>query len=161
VGGILTWLLSKLPSPYKNVSVIAALITVIATIVMGVDDLKGGDLYDRAVGSDCAGWNSYVDAVDAYTSQYNRIIDEFNGPDLRPQRIRSIVEELAVMSTSLRQEKPPVAAQALHQSLLAVLMESETQLRGYGRGGTFNLTRLNQMLEEQGELIDASNTKCA
>lgn len=159
-GGILAAGLGKLPKFFKALSGIVALVTIVAVVAIGIDDVRGGDLFDRATGAPCVGWNGYVDDLDNVNVGYNRIIQGTKGSSFTSSKAAALAEEAISLSKDLTDASPPDGARALHQNWISILNETEAQLRSYQAGGDFEVSNLNSLIDSQHVLIREANQKC-
>lgn len=160
VGVIVTLVLSRLPRPIRWLSSVTALATVAGVIVVGIDDYRGGDLFDRATNSACVDWNGYVDSFDRQRSQYNYVLDRVGADDFSPEDASVLLTDVERLIGALTALRPPEAATSLHSNWLSVLDETEQELRSYSSGDDFDPTTLNRLLDQAEQLSRSANDRC-
>jgi len=161
VGGILTAILTQLPGRLKILSTITALGTLLGAVVIGIDDLRGGDLFDRATNSECAGWNDHVNNIESVASRYDGIMDRYELATFDQPKAELLAAEVNALSEELSAISPPVAALALHNGWVEILNEIESQFRSFHQGGSFEVDRLNRLTQQQASLVAEANRTCA
>jgi hypothetical protein len=170
VGGIITVALMKLPARFAWLGVVAAVLTAGATVVVAIDDFKGGghvrgSRTGTSGGSDlpseCSGWTAYVDRIERMKRGRGTVVDEWNATDEpTPSHADALADRVSTLTDGLATSAPPTAATALHANLVAIFEETEKQLRRYADGGDFDPTRLNRLADAHGGLLAAANDVC-
>ncbi|MFT4038522.1 MAG: hypothetical protein QM692_10105 [Thermomicrobiales bacterium] len=161
IGGAVTWVLSKLPGRLSTLAGIAALGTVGLVLIVGYDDVTGGDIVNHVANSQCVGWSPYVDKVESVQTQYETILDRLDVDVLSTSDAIALANEARGLMDQLNQGSPPEAATALHQNLYSTLAETQRQLRSYASGGDFDPAAINALIDRHSSLITALNAKCA
>lgn len=161
VGIVVALVLSRFPRPIRWLSRLTFLATVVAVIVVGIDDSRGGDLFDRATSRACMDWDGYVDAFDRQRSQYAPVLDRVRAGDLSPEDAAAALSDVERLTTALTELDPPDAATSLQRGWQSVLKETERQLRSYASGGDVDPIALNRLLDQAEQLSRTASDRCA
>ena len=158
-GSVLTLVLAKLPT-VEWLSGWAAVGTMALTILQGHYDVAIGDVVERVIAPECAGWDAYVSAVTGLEAQYELVSRQTHPASLTIEGSHVLVSEVRVMAGELTHLTPPDAAEGVNENLLSVFAETETQLHLYAAGQDFDRTTLNELLDQQSPLSATANRAC-
>lgn len=159
-GIIISGLLLKAPGVLKQVGAVLFVVTLVATAVVGVDDMRGGDLFNRVANSECTGWSAYVDLVNDASDSYGEVIDAVNSDTLTVAESGALLGQITELSDRFEQASPPDAASDLHVTWVSILDQTEAQLMSFRAGGTFEVGTINALIDSYDTLVDDANASC-
>ena len=158
-GGLLTRVLSSLPT-VEWLAGWAAVGTMALTFLMGSYDVTLGDVVVRVSASDCVGWDAYSSKVSRLGARYELVLPRTHPTFITREDAPVLADEVRGMTKELRRLTPPNAAKPVHENLLAVFAETETQLQHYASGHAFDRVTLNELLDQQSPLSTTANRAC-
>ena len=158
-GGLLALVLSNLPT-IEWLSGWAAVGTMALTLLMGPYDGAIRDVVVRVIAPDCVGWDAYSSTVTRLGAQYELVLPRTHPASITRDDPRALSYEVSGMASELKGLTPPDAAERVHENVLSVFAETETQLQRYASGQTFDRTTLNELLDQQRRLAATANSAC-
>ena len=158
-GGLLTWVLSNLPT-VEWLSGWAAVGTMALTVLVGHYDVAIGDVVVRVIAPECVGWDAYVSTVRRLEARYELVVSRTHPASITMEDSRALAADVRGMSTELRRLTPPGAAEPIHENVLSVFAETERQLQHYASGHAFDRTTVNALLDQQSRLAATANRAC-
>jgi hypothetical protein len=166
IGGIVAAVLSMLPARYALFSRLVVVLTIVATVGVGIADLGGGDAFgerstDAQTPPKCVGWDGFVETYEHVHAAHEDVLIAWNEEDLTASGIDSLVSRISILTDDLAESSPPPAAAKVHKQLMSILSETDKQLRSYADGGDFNPRRLSRLQDGLGGLVDTANEACA
>jgi hypothetical protein len=158
-GGLLAWVLANLP-PIEWLSSWAVVGTIALTFVTGYFNVAIDEVAGRVIAPECVGWDAYSSSVSRLDDRYELVLPRTHPAAITLANSRVLADDVQGMSHDLRRLIPPEAAERIHENLLAVFAETETQLHHYAAGQVFDRTTLNELLDQQAPFAAAANRAC-
>ena len=158
-GGLLAWVIANLPS-IEWLSGWAAAGTIAVTFLMGYSDVAIGEVVERVITPECVGWDAYSSTVSRLNDRYELVLPRTHPAAISVADSRVLAADVGGIIRDLRRLTPPAAAERMHENLLAVFAETETQLNLYAAGQGFHRITLNELLDQLIPLAATTNRAC-
>jgi hypothetical protein len=158
-GGLLAWLLATLPT-VEWLSGWAAVGTMALTVLLGHYDVAIGDGLGRVMAPACVGWDAYVSPISKLGARYELVLPQTHPASLTIEDSRALAYDVHGMAGELTRLTPPDAAKPVHENLLTVFAETETQLHHHAAGHGFDRSTINGLLDQHRSLATTANRAC-
>jgi hypothetical protein len=128
--------------------------------LMGYSDVAIGEVVGRVIAPECVGWDAYSSKVSRLGDRYELVLARTHSAAITLEDSRVLAADVRRISHDVLRLTPPAAAERVHENLLAVVAETETQLQHYVSGHDFDRTTLNALLDQQHSLAATANRVC-
>jgi hypothetical protein len=128
--------------------------------LLGFSNVAIGEVVGRVIAPQCVGWDAYVSTVRKLGARYELVLPQTHSAAITLAGSRVLADDVQGMTRQLQHLTPPDAAEGIHENLLAVFAETQTQLHLYVAGDDFDRTALNALLDQQSLLAATANRAC-